>query len=605
MHLQESLQISPGPSAHSPATTELIRAEQIAALYRNGPVGIGSTLVALVILVGVLVKLGGLPPRVGMAFIAAVLLNAVLRSLLTRLYLRAAPPPRAWRTWARRLGLSVCVAGLTIGVGVCFLMIPGRLDLELLNIITVTAIASGVVVAWGSYLPVFFLSFYTLLVPPALWVVFQGDAFHFALALLMVIYMAVGTVMALNYNRGVLESLQLRFENIALVADLRRQKERAEQANLDKSRFLAAASHDLRQPVHALGMFVGALRREPLSVEATQLVSHIEGSVTAMDELFTSLLDVSRLDAGVIEAHISEFPIEPLLARISRELGEEAGKKNLRFMLRGSRAIVRSDPVLLERVLRNLATNAARYTDGGGILLAARPRGASLSIEFWDTGRGIPPDQHENVFQEFFQLDNPERDRGKGLGLGLAIVRRLTALLGCRLELRSQPGRGSVFKVSVPCVAATAGTAPPADLPATAPPAARRGLIAVIDDEVAVRVAMQRLLESWGHTVICGADAAEVIALHGADPRTLHLVISDYRLRDHGNGVEAIARLRAHFDAPIPAMLVTGDTAPDRLREAQASGYLLLHKPVAHGRLRAAIGNLMSEESARPPSEQA
>lgn len=586
------------PAAMDPPRTgeqdDLIRAEQVAALYRNGPVGIASTLVALALLVGVLVRQGELSGEVGLTFIGAVVFNAALRALLTQRYLRHAQPPAEWRRWAQRMLVSVCLAGLTIGAGACLLMVPGRIELELLVAVTVTGIASGVVVAWGSYLPVFFTSFYSLMIPPTLWVALQDGMLHAALAALMVIYMAVATVMAKNYNRSVLESLRLRYENLSLVADLRRQKERAEQANLDKSRFLAAASHDLRQPVHALGMFVGALRREPMRPSAQQLIAHIEESVNAMDELFTSLLDVSRLDAGIIEAHPTEFAIDAVLTRVSREVAEEAQKKGLRLVLRSSRDRVLSDPVLLERVLRNLATNAVRYTDAGGILIAARQRGPLLSLEVWDTGRGIPAEQQENVFQEFYQLDNPERDRNKGLGLGLAIVRRLTKLLGATLRLRSRPGRGSVFKVGVPRVLRPALTLVTPNAPPRASPQGRTGRIVVVDDEVAVRVAMESLLTSWGHQVVCGADAAEIIAAQTGDDGPPDLLISDYRLRDNVTGVQVIDALRAHFDRAIPAMLVTGDTAPDRLREAQASGYLLLHKPVPHGRLRAAIGNLLA-----------
>ena len=430
-------------------STDLIRAEQVAALYRNGPLGIVSTLVALCILVGLLTANGGLSPRVALLFIAAVMINAAIRAALSQRFFKLAEVAPVWRLWAWRLGASVWLAGLTIGVGACFLMVPERPELEFLVAITITGIASGVVIAWGSYLPVFFLSFFSLMVPPTLWVAARGDLLHLALAALMFIYMGIGTAMARNYNRSFVESLRLRFENLSLVADLRQQKALAEQASLDKSRFLAAASHDLRQPVHALGMFVGALRRESVSPQARELIEHIDGSVSAMDDLFSSLLDVSRLDAGVIESHPVNFAIDTILARVGRELAQEAHKKGLRFHVRRSSAAVCCDPVLLERVVRNLASNAVRYTDSGGVVLAARPRGARLSIEIWDSGRGIPLDQQDRVFQEFYQLHNPERDRGKGLGLGLAIVRRLTRLLGCALTLLSVPGRGSVFKSSV------------------------------------------------------------------------------------------------------------------------------------------------------------
>lgn len=587
------MNIAPGRTRPEPL--ELIRAEQIKALYRNGPLGIVSTLLALCILVGLLHFSAGLSTRVACLFIVAVMLNAAVRSALTRRFFAVERIEAVWRVWARRLAASVLLAGLTIGVGACFLMIPARPELEFLVAITVTGIASGVIIAWGSYLPVFFLSFYSLLVPPTVAVALRGDLLHGALAALMVIYMGIGTAMARNYNRSFVESLRLRFENLSLVDSLRQQKALAEQASLDKSRFLAAASHDLRQPVHALGMFVGALRRESVSPRARELVEHIDGSVSAMDDLFTSLLDVSRLDADVIETHPLNFAIDAVLTRIVRDLAPEAERKGLTLRVRPCAAVIRCDALLLERVLRNLVSNALRYTDSGGVLLGVRARGERLSIEVWDSGRGIPPDQQERVFQEFYQLHNPERDRGKGLGLGLAIVQRLTRLLGCGLTLRSVPGRGSVFKVSVERASAAPDQAG-ADHASNIMPATRRaGHIVVVDDEVAVRVAMVSLLTSWGHQVDVGASAEDIIAARGATGPCPGLIISDYRLRGDTTGVDVIRALRAHFAVDIPAMLVTGDTAPDRLREAQASGFLLLHKPVSNGRLRAAVGNLLAQ----------
>ena len=259
---------------------------------------------------------------------------------------------------------------------------------------------------------------------------------------------------------------------------LRRQKELAEEANLSKSRFLAAASHDLRQPIHALGMFVGALARHPMTDEMRRLVEQIEGSVGAMDGLFNSLLDISKLDAGVVQSHVRSFAIGPLLQRISDEFAGEAQRKGLRLTLCPCSAFVASDPVLLERILRNIVSNAVRYTDQGRILVGCR-RGPRLSVQVWDTGRGIAQADRERVFQEFYQVDNFERDRAKGLGLGLAIVRRLTLLLDHPLELRSQIGRGSVFKLSLPTAQAEAGieaASPAAVFPGVARrPDSRRG----------------------------------------------------------------------------------------------------------------------------------
>ena len=254
-------------------------------------------------------------------------------------------------------------------------------------------------------------------------------------------------------------------------------------------------------------------------------------------------------------------------------------------------AVVETDPVLMERILRNLVSNAVRYTDRGRILVGCRRRGGAISVQVWDTGRGIPKDQHAQVFQEYYQLGNPERDRAKGLGLGLAIVRRLTDLLACRLTLRSELGRGSCFEVTIPLAEGPAEEAP---VSAGLPMAMAHLLIVVVDDEFAIREAMSSLLTNWGHRVIVAGSGDEAIENLSACPSRPDLLICDYRLRSEENGVDVIERLRSEYNATIPAMLITGDTAPSRLAEAEASGLLLLHKPVPNSRLRAAILNLIA-----------
>ena len=244
----------------------------------------------------------------------------------------------------------------------------------------------------------------------------------------------------------------------------------------------------------------------------------------------------------------------------------------------------------MERVLRNLVSNAVRYTDRGRIVVGCRSRGANVSVQVWDTGRGIPPDQQERVFQEYYQIGNPERDRTKGLGLGLAIVRRLTDLMECSLTLRSQAGRGSCFEVAIPLADGQSEVAEPA---AGSPSGAlARGLVVVIDDEPAIREATMSLLGGWGYDVIAAGSGDDAILRLATCPLSPSLILCDYRLRDGENGLAVIERLRSEYNEAIPAIVITGDTAPDRLTEAEASGLLLLHKPVSNGKLRAAIVNL-------------
>ncbi len=327
-----------------------------------------------------------------------------------------------------------------------------------------------------------------------------------------------------------------------------------------------------------------------MNEEMRRLVEQIGGSVTAMDGLFNSLLDISRLDAGVVETRIEDFPIEPLLERVCRDWLAEAEAKGLRLIWSRCSAIVRTDPFLLERILRNFVSNAVRYTDRGRIVVGCR-RGNRLRVEVWDTGRGIPLDQQREVFREFFQLGNLERDRAKGLGLGLAIVDRLAKLLDCPVTLRSTPGKGSVFKISVALAGRQRLSAPsPQRAPMFAMPS---GLILVIDDDPVIQSAMQSLLSSWGHDVIVAGSGAEMLDRVATGSRRPDLIVCDYRLRDGENGIGVIKRLQSNYSERVPAVLITGDTASDRLKEAQESGLILLHKPVAEIKLRATVGNLM------------
>ncbi len=593
---------TPGPTIqNSPADTvspiDRIRAEQIRALYRNGSIGVQTSLGAAIVLTGVLIYIGGLPSVIASIFLAAMLANTVGRTLLAQRYWRAAPPAADWSIWAFRFSLAACVGHLTWGLGAVSLMIPGRFDLQLLVVLVIIAIELGGVSAFGSYRPAFSLSLLCIIVPPALWSALQGNILHEALALVLVFRLTIAWLVGRNFNLGFIESLRLRFENVELVDDLRRQKQLAERASIAKSRFLASTSHDLRQPVHALGMFVGALRQHEMSDEMRRLVEHISGSVNAMDGLFTALLDISRLDAGVIRSHPTSFAIQQVLERICRDLAGEAADKGIRLVLHPSSAIVRSDPLLMERVLRNLVSNAVRYTDRGRVVVGCR-RGERLGVQVWDTGRGIAADQQERIFQEFYQTENPERDRSKGLGLGLAIVKRLTMLLDCPLTVCSQPGRGSAFMIEIPYATEAETAMPDAE---AVPSGLARGLILVIDDEVAIQEAMRSLLTGWGYEVVVAGSCDEMLERIADGTERPHLIISDYRLREGENGIEVIERLQSEYNDDIPAMLITGDTAPDRLKEAQSSGFLLLHKPVASHKLRAAIGNLTRSQAVAAP----
>jgi signal transduction histidine kinase/CheY-like chemotaxis protein len=393
----------------------------------------------------------------------------------------------------------------------------------------------------------------------------------------------------------------------ALAANVNRTSEqlgclyqKLELANLAKSRFLAAASHDLRQPLHALNLFLDQLRHERNQAERNQLLARIDTAVASMNELFNALLDISKLDAGVLAPSISDFPLDRLLKRIETTFTTAARDKGLRLRMVSSRAWVRSDFILLERILLNLVSNAVRYTERGGIVIGCRLRDGRLRIDVYDSGIGIPEDQRRNIFGEFYQLDGGKQECAGGLGLGLAIVDRLCGLLDHPIELSSRVGRGSRFSLSIPSVPAGAA---PAEAPDTARAllVSERGkLIIVIDDNESVRESTCGVLQRWGCLVVTAhsEDAALIkLAELGKQP---DLIISDYRLAHEKTGFELINRMRRACGAQIPAFLVSGDTTPERLREAHDSGYYLLHKPVMPITLRSVVTQLLRGQESAP-----
>jgi signal transduction histidine kinase/CheY-like chemotaxis protein len=376
-----------------------------------------------------------------------------------------------------------------------------------------------------------------------------------------------------------------------------------ELANLAKSRFLAAASHDLRQPLHALNLFLDQRRGETDQVERSRLEAQIDTAVAAMNDLFNSLLDISKLDAGVLAPSISEFPVDYLLKRIETTFVATARENGLRLRVVASRAWVRSDFILLERILLNLVSNAVRYTERGGVVIGCRHRNGRLRIDVCDSGIGIPEDQRRNIFGEFYQLGGGEKDRRGGLGLGLAIVDRLCGILDHPIELASSVGRGSRFSVLV--ASAQAGTAQAAlDVPRALVDSEHGKLVMVIDDNELVRDGTRGLLKSWGCLVVTAESEVTAMAKLAAPGRRPDLIISDYHLAHGKAGFELIDRLRHACGAQIPAFLISGDTAPERLHEASASGYYLLHKPVLPITLRSVVSQLLKSQQGEVAAPQ-
>ncbi|MDD2811317.1 ATP-binding protein [Rhodoferax sp.] len=378
---------------------------------------------------------------------------------------------------------------------------------------------------------------------------------------------------------------------------LREKKEEAELATQAKSRFLAAASHDLRQPTHALGMFVSRLAQLPHDTQTRELIGSLDASVRAMQNLLDGLLDISRLEAQAVQVKLAPLPLAGLLNQLQHDLQQSAIQKSLRLRIRTSPVWVLSDAVLLYRILLNLVSNALRYTDQGGVLVACRwlPGGETVQLQVWDSGVGIAPEHQTEVFKEFFQVANSARERHKGLGLGLSIVKRTADLLGVPVTLTSRLGMGTRFTLTLPVVNPNmlAETIEPAEL--AVPNVPESGEILVIEDDVLVRAALSGLLSGWGFTVHQAQSLkdAQMLLQEHLKPA---LILSDYRLLDGENGIEVVQALRAQLGNQVPACLMSGDTDAGLMLAAKAAGLTLLHKPVRPAKLRSLLRRLLSHQ---------
>lgn len=376
-----------------------------------------------------------------------------------------------------------------------------------------------------------------------------------------------------------------------------------------RSRFLASASHDLRQPFQAMRLFLDALNAQVAdNPRAKRTADMLGNAMTAGEKLLNALLDISTLDAGTVEPDLQPVALHELMESLAEEFRPQAEEKGLRLRVRLRPAMTHGDPVLLGRIVRNLLSNAIRYTQRGGILMGLRRHGGRWRIEVWDTGFGIPRDKQDVIFDEFHQLTNPSRDPTRGLGLGLAIVRRLSVLLRAPIDLRSRPGRGSVFAITVEGNEIDAGPA----VPAEAPPADAQEItgeagatqlsgmtLLVVDDEPMVLTGLRLALEAWGCAIVPASDMREVFAAVDSLDQPPDAILTDLRLPGNVSGFDVIDRVRRLFRTEIPAVVLTGETAPDSLLEGQRRGCAFLHKPLHPGELRRVLEELRGRRPRR------
>lgn len=522
-----------------------------------------------------------------------VLISIYIRYGIAISFIRSNVQVREVRKWGNRLALSALFSAMVWSSAVFLFYTEGSVEHQVFMFTLVISLCVGSVMLGAYWLPAFYLFSAPIMGALVIRLVVEGTLAYAALAILVLWYFLASIELSKALNKSLRSEMRLRHEGTELVAALNQKAEEAQTATLAKSRFLAAASHDLRQPLHALSLFIDVLKESRSDNERSTIFPRIELSLDALRKLFDSLLDVSRLDAKVVKPEIGHFDLPELLGELAEEFKAVASQKHLSLKVHAQPSVVISDRLLLERILRNLISNAIRYTETGGVLLSCRPRGDEILLQVWDTGIGISDKDREEVFVEFHQLHNAHRDRAEGLGLGLALVRRMCRLLNHELRLDSRLGKGSVFSIylsrgneSLLDNRKAVARLHSWDLNGRA--------ILVIDDEKDILSAMSTLLSKWGCEVITAESQDDAITELKKRKLTPDIILSDLRLRDMKTGVEAINAVREYSDVPIPGIVITGDTAPDQIRLVKDSGYELLQKPVQPARLRSVIHHHLS-----------
>ncbi len=450
-----------------------------------------------------------------------------------------------------------------------------------------------------------FMAFISLVLTPTIVRVASDteQPFHLQLAVVLTLMFCITVLMARTYSSALGQAIALKSRTDELALKLRTEKvvaeearRAAEAANRAKTQFFAAASHDLRQPLHAMGLFAEALRQRSHDPEVASLVNSINESVDALEGLFSELLDITRIDTGGVDVNPAPVRLRDVFARLRLHFEPTAFEKGLMLSFHGEHRVAHTDPVLLERVLRNLVSNAIRYSDDGGVLVSCRPRQGKLLVQVWDSGIGISEANLPRIFDEFFQAQSNrplEAHHRKGLGLGLAIVKRLAALMEAPLTVRSRPGHGTVFSLEVPV-----GKAPrPTEVGLSTSNKAPLGLtlqgraFVVVEDEMAVREGLVVVLKAWGASVVAfdTVDAVQQWLLQSPTEQP-DLLLVDYRLPQGRTGIDALGLIRAHWPTVrLPAIVITGSSLGGHEDEAVTQDYHLLIKPVLPNKLRAMI----------------
>ena len=567
-------------------------AEQIALMHSSIPM-----LLFINFIIGLAISYGfsDVVPLNHIALCLGLLIVMVVIRAIVYIRFKDKPAPGNLRPFRLSILIGSALAGIIWGsIGILYLPVADQ-TYQFLLLMSLFAMTGGSAFTYSVYLPGYFAYVPTILLPITIQFFFMGDKLHNTLGIVSLVYFLVLTGFNIRINKNFRTTLALRFENSLLVEQLKEQKVQAERANIAKSKFLAAASHDLRQPLYSLGLFTSVLDESAKDPKTRNIVEQINMSVEALKSLFNSLLDISKLDAGAVEVNKVKFSVQPLFDRLANAFDMQAEQKGLRIHWPSCAYTAKSEEDLLEQILRNYVENAIRYTKSGYITVSCEVSDNTMRITVSDTGIGIAEEELDSIYDEFHQIGNTQRDRSKGLGLGLAIVYRTAKLLGHQIDVESKLGVGSRFSIIID----TAGTeanllqaeseVPLGDLPDTSL------LVAVVDDEESIREGMLQLLQSWKYEVVLGESGESLIAKLSKMKRTPDALISDFRLANQATGMDVMSLLKQNFERPIPTLIVTGDTDKENLKILKENKLQVLHKPVPAAKLRAFLRSVQSQ----------
>jgi two-component system, sensor histidine kinase len=517
----------------------------------------------------------------------AVVLVSVARMAGARRYHRLRPARDRLHRWAAWAFGTILLQGLLLGSLSLIWLQPAAPEVESLLHIVVATIAIGATVPLPPFYPVFVAFVVCVMGPLALRDLWIADVYHLTLAALVVATSLYTLQGGRRQAQALAQTQAERRKNAALIEALRLENQRAEQAHDAKARFFAAANHDLRQPLHAMGLLAHTLNEDGAAKRADEVPARLVECVDSMAQIVDELLELAQVDVAGVVPRPDAFALDALLREVVRTHELQARHKGLKLDIDSGALTVRSDRRLLARVLANLLSNALRYTEHGVVRLVSRVHDDRVEVSVEDSGIGIAEHELPRIFEEFYQVGNPARDRRLGIGLGLATVKRLSDLLDLRVQVQSTLGQGSVFRISLPLC-----DAPPTAIAAPAAPhdtLLTRRRVLVVEDDADSRAALIGLLCAWGCEVRSAEDVASARQRlnEGFEPEA---VLADLRLAGGASGIEAVLAVRSSVGKELPALLVTGDVGDAQAQRAEAAGLRLLAKPVKPMQLRAFLG---------------